>query len=98
MLEKNITTFHASNMVLQQQYRACQYTKYSNLIACLLMVEKNNELLMKNHQVHPIGTKPVFEANDVLHDREDNYKNRHGRGHNRGHKHSCGRGRGYYQS
>ena len=52
-------------MVLQQQYRACQYTKYFHLIACLLVAEKNNELLMKNHQVHPTGTKPIFKANVV---------------------------------
>ena len=61
------------------------------------MAEKNNELLMKNHQAHPIGTKPIFEANAVSHDREDNYENGRGRGHNRGRRHSCGCGRGYYR-
>ena len=49
ILEKNITTFHASNMVLQQQYRARRYTKYSDLIACLLLVEKNIQLLSPSY-------------------------------------------------
>ena len=97
MLEETFTTFHASNMVLQQQYKAHQYTKYSDLIACLLVAKKNNELLMKNHQAHPTGTKPIFEANAVSHDHEDNYENGRGRGHNRGRRHSRGHGRGYYR-
>ena len=49
MLEKTYTTFHASNMLLHQQYRERRFTKYSELITCLLIVEKNNELLLKNH-------------------------------------------------
>ena len=61
--------------------------------------KNNNELLMKNHQAHLTGTKLVFEAYAVSHDREDNYENGHGRGHNCGRRHSRGRGRGrgYYQ-
>ena len=49
MLEKTFTTFHASNVLLQQQYRESRFTEYSQLISCLLVVEQNNELLMKNH-------------------------------------------------
>ena len=55
------------------------------------MAEKNNELLIKNHQAHPTGTKAVFEANVVSHNREDNYENGCDR------RHSHGRGRGYYR-
>ena len=58
MLEKNFTTFHASNVLLQQQYRERRFTKYSELISCLLVAEQNNELLMRNHQSRPIGSKP----------------------------------------
>ena len=54
MLEKAYTTFHASNVLLQQQYKERRFTKYSELIACLLVVEQNNELLLKNHQSRPI--------------------------------------------
>ncbi|CAL2237734.1 unnamed protein product [Prunus armeniaca] len=62
MLEKTFTTFHASNMLLQQQYRERGFTKYSQLISCLLVAEQNNELLMKNHHSHPTGSKPFPEA------------------------------------
>ena len=61
------------------------------------MAEKNNELLMKNHQAHSTSTKPNFEANVVSHDREDNYENGHGCGHNRGRRHSRGRDHDYYR-
>ena len=40
MLEKTFTTFHASNVLIQQQYRERRFTKYSKLIACLLVAEK----------------------------------------------------------
>jgi hypothetical protein len=42
MLEKMYTTFHASNVLLQQQYRERKFTKYSELISCLLVAEQNN--------------------------------------------------------
>ena len=50
MLEKTYTTFHVSTMLMQQQYKEHCFTKYSELFACLLVVEQNNELLLKNHQ------------------------------------------------
>ena len=65
MLEKTFTTFHASNVLLQQQYRERKFKKYSKLISCLLMAEQNNELLMKNHQSRPTGTKPFREVNAI---------------------------------
>ena len=63
MLEKTFTTFYASNMLLQQQYRERRFIKYSELIACLLVAEKNNELLLKNHKSRPTGSKAFPEAN-----------------------------------
>ncbi|XP_070672117.1 uncharacterized protein [Malus domestica] len=50
MLEKTFSTFHASNLLLQQQYGARGFTEYNQLIYVLLVAEQNNELLMKNHQ------------------------------------------------
>ncbi|XP_021803217.1 uncharacterized protein LOC110747331 [Prunus avium] len=44
ILEKTSTTFHASNMLLQQQYRERGFKKYSQLISCILVAEQNNEL------------------------------------------------------
>lgn len=70
---------------------------FINLIACLLIAEKNNELLIKKYQAHIAGTKPFFEANAISHDCDNNYENSHGHGHNRGRRHSHGRGRGYYR-
>ncbi|XP_009610481.1 uncharacterized protein [Nicotiana tomentosiformis] len=63
MLEKTLSTFHASNMVLQQQYHEKGFRKYSELISCLLVAEQNNALLMKNHEAHPTGSAPFPEAN-----------------------------------
>ena len=92
MFEKNFTTVHASNMLLQQQYRERKFTKYSKLISCLLVAKKNNELLMKNHQARPTGVVAVLEVNDV-----DNHKhNRDGRGRNNEPDQGHGRGRRQY--
>ena len=83
MLEKTLTTFHASNVLLQQQYRERKLTKYSELISCLLIAEQNNELLMKNHQSRPTGSEPFPEVNVIS-------SQTHGRG--------CGRSRGRGQN
>ena len=56
MLEKSFSTFHASNLVLQQQYRERGFKRYSELISCLLVTEQNNELLMKSHQSRPTSS------------------------------------------
>ena len=64
-LEKTFTTFHASNVLLQQQYRERRFTKYSELISCLLVADKNNELLMRNHQSRPTGSEPFLEVNAI---------------------------------
>ena len=65
MVEKTFTTFHASNVLLQQQYQECRFKKYSELISCLLVVEQNNEFLMRNHQSRPIGFGPFPEVNVI---------------------------------
>ena len=49
ILEKTFTTFHALNVLLQQQFREHRFTKHSKLISCLLVTKQNNELLMRNH-------------------------------------------------
>ena len=66
MLEKKYTTFHTYNMLLQQQYRERHFTKYSELIACLLVVEQNNELLLKNHQSHHTESISLPKANATI--------------------------------
>ncbi|KAK6149849.1 hypothetical protein DH2020_017374 [Rehmannia glutinosa] len=59
MLEKTYSTFHASNVIPQQQYRQKGFTTYSQLISCLLVAEENNDLLMQNHQARPTGSAPL---------------------------------------
>jgi len=81
MLEKTFSTFHASNMLLQQQYREKEFKKYSELISCLLVAEQNNELLMKNHEARPVGVAPFPEVNASQH-------NHFGKAHGRGHAHN----------
>ena len=39
MLEKTYNIFHTSDMFMQQQYRECHFTKYFELITCLLVAE-----------------------------------------------------------
>ena len=88
MLEKTFTTFHASNVLLQQQYQERKFKKYYEL-SCLLVAEQNNELLMKNHQSRPTGTEPFPEVNVI----SSQTKGR-GRSHGWGRGQGRGRGRG----
>ncbi|XP_016472969.2 uncharacterized protein LOC107794922 [Nicotiana tabacum] len=81
MLEKTLSTFYASNMVLQQQYREKGFKIYSELISCLLVAEQYNALLMKNHKARPTGSAPFPEANLGTIDpksekRQNNYRGR----------------------
>ncbi|XP_013713582.1 uncharacterized protein LOC106417304 [Brassica napus] len=63
MLEKTYTTLIKSQISLQQQYRLRGYTEFLDLIVALLIAEKNNELLIKNHMTRPTGSKAFPEAN-----------------------------------
>ena len=93
MLEKTYITFHASNVLLRQQYRERRFTEYYELIACLLVAERNNELLLKNHQSRPTGPIPLSKANATI------QVNRRGRGRGRGYYgQGRGCGRGHYNS
>ena len=65
MLEKTLSTFHPTNMILSQQYRQSKFTKFSDLLSILLVAEKNNELLLKNYQVRPTGDTPLPNINST---------------------------------
>ncbi|KAK1406585.1 hypothetical protein QVD17_42023 [Tagetes erecta] len=88
-LEKTYSTFHASNINLQTHYRLQNFRRYSDLNALLLVAEKNNDLLMKNHQSRPTGSLAIPEAN-VAHNNYSGRKWEHGHGRGRG------RGRGHF--
>ncbi|XP_076939715.1 uncharacterized protein LOC143608596 [Bidens hawaiensis] len=92
MMEKTFATFHASNVILQQQYRERGFTKYCDLISYLLVAEQNNELLMKNHETRPVGTAPFPEANVAAYNDKNGSR---GRGYHRGRGRGRGRGHGY---
>ncbi|KAK2390680.1 hypothetical protein QL285_064199 [Trifolium repens] len=106
-LEKTFSTFHASQVLLQQQHRMRGFTEYSDLVAALLVAEQNNELLIKNHQLRPTGTIAYPEINATTFNQGRGGYNRpkkrgshshfggHGRGKYHGRNHFRGRGRGY---
>jgi hypothetical protein len=64
-IEKTLSTMHPSDRVTQQQYRVHGYTFYSKLIHTLSQAEKHDELLMKNHHKHPVGSAPLPEVHNV---------------------------------
>ncbi|XP_012834326.1 PREDICTED: uncharacterized protein LOC105955170 [Erythranthe guttata] len=75
------------------EYRAKNYTQFSELVTVLLLAEKNLDLLLKNNQARPVGTRPLPQANLVNQNPqplpEANLVNRNNRG--------GGRGRGFYR-
>ncbi|XP_059669642.1 uncharacterized protein LOC132314881 [Cornus florida] len=105
MLEKTFTTFHASNVSLQQQYRERKFEKYSELISCLLAAEQNNEFLLRNHQSRPTGSTPIPEIYVASrgrgrHDRggRNSYNNEYRSGQNNYHNNEYGRGKNNYHN
>ena len=87
MLEKTFSTFCASCMLLQQQYREMGFKNYSELISHLLDAEQHNDLLMKNHESRPTGSMPFPEVNTA-----NFHQSRREKG--RGPSRDRGRGRG----
>ena len=65
MLEKTFTTFHALNVLMQQQYRERRFTKYYKFISCLLVAKQSNEHLMRNHQSHPTRFESFPRVNAI---------------------------------
>ncbi|CAM8961912.1 unnamed protein product [Rhodiola kirilowii] len=89
MLEKTLSTFHATNLVLQQQYRERGFKTYFELLSCLILAEENNQLLLNNHHTRPTGSTPLQDlANSMPEANATSSRRGRGRGHLRG------RGRG----
>ncbi|XP_070032990.1 uncharacterized protein [Nicotiana tomentosiformis] len=51
-------------MVLQQQYREKGFKKYSKLISLLLVAERNNNLLMRNHENRSTRSTPLPKVDE----------------------------------
>ncbi|XP_013617551.1 PREDICTED: GATA zinc finger domain-containing protein 14-like [Brassica oleracea var. oleracea] len=100
LLEKTYSTFHSSNVILQQQYRMKGFATYTDLISCLLLAEANNELLMKNSEARPVGTTPLPETNEVENKEpnECNYVRNNKRSHGNDRGGYKGRGRDNYSN
>ena len=79
--------------MLQRQYKAKNNATHYELISTVLVTEKHNQLLMKNHNARPIGSQVVSEAHSIIHINHS----RRGRGRGRGNtnwSHRGGRGQG----
>uniref|UniRef100_A0A0D3C9E2 Uncharacterized protein n=1 Tax=Brassica oleracea var. oleracea TaxID=109376 RepID=A0A0D3C9E2_BRAOL len=63
MMNKTYNTFHKQLHFLPEIYRKCGYTSFSELMVALMLAEKNNELLIKNHNSRPTGAKAFPEVN-----------------------------------
>ena len=83
MIEKTLSTFHASHLLLQEIYRLKNFKKHFELMTCLLVAEQNNELLMQNHNTRPTDSTPFPEANGTSIQRKERSSG-HGRGRGRG--------------
>ncbi|XP_074346764.1 uncharacterized protein LOC141685571 [Apium graveolens] len=92
MIEKTLSTFHPNTMILAQQYRERNFQKYGELISLLLVAEKNNELLLKNHQIRPTGSAQLPEVHNTSF-----LKNKRGKGHRGGRGYGRNRGRGNFR-
>ncbi|XP_061998811.1 uncharacterized protein LOC133716083 [Rosa rugosa] len=89
LLEKTFSTFPPSCMVLQQQYRERNFARFSELVTIMLLAEKNNDLLLRNDQARPTGTRavPLPEANAIAHRENNRARRNRGRGRGRRPKH-----------
>uniref|UniRef100_A0A0D3CP43 CCHC-type domain-containing protein n=1 Tax=Brassica oleracea var. oleracea TaxID=109376 RepID=A0A0D3CP43_BRAOL len=67
---------------LPEIYGKCGYTRVSELIVALMLAEKNNELLIKNHNSRPTGAKAFPEVNATAIENSER-KNQTNRGHGR---------------
>jgi hypothetical protein len=48
--------------ILQHQYRAKNYQTYSDLVHDLIQAEKHDELTLRNHHEHYVGSAPLPEV------------------------------------
>ncbi|KAL8167718.1 hypothetical protein V2J09_009217 [Rumex salicifolius] len=88
MLEKIFSSFHASNLVLQQQYRERGFKPYSELHTCLILAKENNQLLLHNHQNCPVGSAPIPDHSQAVPEANaTSYQKGRGRGQGHGRYH-----------
>jgi hypothetical protein len=64
-IRKTLNTMHPADRVLCNQYRKENHIVYAKLIHSLDQAERNDELLLKNHHMRPIGATPLPEVHNV---------------------------------
>jgi hypothetical protein len=60
-IEKTLQTILPSDRILQHQYHDRNYQNYSDLIHDLLQAENHDELTLRNHHQHSVGSAPLPE-------------------------------------
>jgi hypothetical protein len=58
-IDKTLSTFPESNIALGTQYRNMRFTLYSDLIAHLLVEEKQQIIALQNARKRPAGSAPI---------------------------------------
>ena len=83
MIEKTLSTFHTTHLLIQEMYRLKDFKEHSELMTHLLVAEQNNELLVQNNNARPTGSTPFPEANGTSFQKQEHNRGR-GRGRGRG--------------
>ncbi|KAK9675551.1 hypothetical protein RND81_11G014500 [Saponaria officinalis] len=95
---KYVSEYNSAMFRITSQLKLYGFTKYFELISCLLVAEQNQELLMKNHESRSTGSTPLPEANVTSYNEKGNYRDHassSGRGCGRGQWRGRERGRGF---
>lgn len=58
-IEKTLSMFQATNLILASQYRNISFTKYSELIAYMLLAEKTSNTITWKCQNETSGDKTI---------------------------------------
>jgi hypothetical protein len=69
-IEKTLTTMLPSDRILKHQYYDRNYQHYPELLQDLFQAENYDELTMRNHHQHTIGTTPLPKVNYSSKDKE----------------------------
>ena len=73
-IHKTLSTMHPSDRILCNQYCKESHQVYSRLIHSLTQAEQNDELLMKNHHIRPVGSAPLPEVHNVQNNAQNKRK------------------------
>ncbi|KAK9724519.1 hypothetical protein RND81_05G079000 [Saponaria officinalis] len=84
-LDKTFSTIGGPNLHYARQLRQDKFTKFTDLIAVLLLSEQHDKILLKNDNIRPSGSTAIPEANAIAKFGHGRWNNKRGRGRGRGH-------------